>query len=44
MKQLRHDRHRPILDPAEIYLTPAEFRDAFLCVAADRAAHVRVAA
>jgi transcription-repair coupling factor (superfamily II helicase) len=24
-EQLRHDRHRPILDPAEIYLTPAEF-------------------
>jgi transcription-repair coupling factor (superfamily II helicase) len=26
--QLRHDRHRPILDPAELYLTPAEFRGA----------------
>jgi transcription-repair coupling factor (superfamily II helicase) len=24
-EQLRHDRHRPILDPAELYLTPAEF-------------------
>src|SRR5260221_1122710 len=24
-EQLRHDRHRPILDPAEVYLTPAEF-------------------
>src|SRR5450755_3874756 len=24
-EQLRHDRHRPILDPAEIYLTPAEY-------------------
>src|SRR3984957_5163307 len=26
-EQLRHDRHRPILDPAEIYLTPAEFAE-----------------
>jgi transcription-repair coupling factor (superfamily II helicase) len=25
-EQLRHDRHRPILDPAELYLPPAEFR------------------
>ncbi len=24
-EQLRHDRYRPILDPAEVYLTPAEF-------------------
>ena len=24
-EQLRHDRHRPILNPAELYLTPAEF-------------------
>jgi transcription-repair coupling factor (superfamily II helicase) len=24
-EQLRHDRHRPILDPAEVYLPPAEF-------------------
>src|SRR6202034_3014145 len=24
-EQLRHDRHRPLLDPAEVYLTPAEF-------------------
>ncbi len=24
-EQLRHDRHRPILDPAEVYLTPREF-------------------
>jgi transcription-repair coupling factor (superfamily II helicase) len=23
--QLRHDRHRPLLDPAELYLPPAEF-------------------
>ena len=23
--QLRHDRHRPILDPAEVYMTPAEY-------------------
>src|SRR5665213_4268145 len=28
-EQLRHDRHRPILDPAEIYLTPAEFAESF---------------
>ncbi len=28
-EQLRHDRHRPILDPAELYLPPAEFRAAF---------------
>ena len=27
-EQLRHDRHRPILDPAEIYTTPREFQDA----------------
>jgi len=26
-EQLRHDRHRPILDPAELYATPAEFRE-----------------
>jgi transcription-repair coupling factor (superfamily II helicase) len=25
--QLSHDRHRPILDPAELYSTPAEFRE-----------------
>jgi transcription-repair coupling factor (superfamily II helicase) len=25
-EQLRHDRHRPILDPAELYLPPVEFR------------------
>jgi transcription-repair coupling factor (superfamily II helicase) len=25
-EQLRHDRHRPILDPAELYLPPADFR------------------
>src|SRR5450631_2542619 len=24
-EQLRHDRHRPILDPAELYMMPAEF-------------------
>jgi transcription-repair coupling factor (superfamily II helicase) len=24
-EQLRHDRYRPILDPAELYLSPAEF-------------------
>ncbi|MEA3138614.1 MAG: hypothetical protein QOK23_783 [Gammaproteobacteria bacterium] len=24
-EQLRHDRYRPILDPAEVYVTPAEF-------------------
>jgi transcription-repair coupling factor (superfamily II helicase) len=28
-EQLRHDRHRPILDPAEVYLTPAEFLTAY---------------
>ncbi len=28
-EQLRHDRHRPILDPAEVYLTPTEFDDAY---------------
>src|SRR5277367_2813823 len=28
-EQLRHDRYRPILDPAEVYLRPAEFREAF---------------
>jgi transcription-repair coupling factor (superfamily II helicase) len=27
-EQLRHDRHRPILDPSELYLPPAEFRTA----------------
>ena len=27
--QLGHDRHRPILDPAEVYLTPAEFQTAY---------------
>ncbi|MDP8983961.1 MAG: transcription-repair coupling factor [Pseudomonadota bacterium] len=25
-EQLRHDRHRPILDPAELYLPPVELR------------------
>src|ERR1700731_1228644 len=28
-EQLRHDRHRPILDPAEVYLTPAEFQASY---------------
>jgi transcription-repair coupling factor (superfamily II helicase) len=28
-EQLRHDRHRPILDPAELYLPPDEFRAQF---------------
>jgi transcription-repair coupling factor (superfamily II helicase) len=28
-EQLRHDRHRPILDPAEIYLSPAEFAGSY---------------
>jgi transcription-repair coupling factor (superfamily II helicase) len=28
-EQLRHDRHRPILDPAEVYLPPAEFLEQF---------------
>jgi transcription-repair coupling factor (superfamily II helicase) len=26
-EQLRHDRYRPIMDPAEVYLTPAEFSE-----------------
>jgi len=28
-EQLRHDRHRPILDPAELFLPPAELREQF---------------
>jgi transcription-repair coupling factor (superfamily II helicase) len=28
-EQLRHDRHRPILDPEELYLPPPEFRALF---------------
>jgi len=28
-EQLRHDRHRPILDPAELYLTPSEFHESY---------------
>src|ERR1700675_4993987 len=28
-EQLRHDRRRPILDPAEVYLTPAEFQASY---------------
>ncbi|MGA2841656.1 MAG: transcription-repair coupling factor [Steroidobacteraceae bacterium] len=28
-EQLRHDRHRPILDPGELYLPPADFRSAY---------------
>ncbi len=28
-EQLRHDRYRPILDPAELYLTPGEFLESF---------------
>ena len=28
-EQLRHDRQRPILDPEEVYLPPAEFRALF---------------
>jgi transcription-repair coupling factor (superfamily II helicase) len=27
--QLGHDRHRPILDPAEVYLTPAQFQASY---------------
>jgi transcription-repair coupling factor (superfamily II helicase) len=27
-EQLRHDRYRPILDPAEVYLPPAELQEA----------------
>ncbi len=33
-EQLRHDRHRPILDPPELYLPPAEFRERVRRVAA----------
>ncbi len=29
-EQLRHDRYRPVLDPAELYLPPAEFRAEYL--------------
>jgi transcription-repair coupling factor (superfamily II helicase) len=28
-EQLRHDRHRPILDPGEVYLAPGEFLETF---------------
>ncbi|HEY4444764.1 MAG TPA: DEAD/DEAH box helicase, partial [Steroidobacteraceae bacterium] len=28
-EQLRHDRRRPILDPAEVYMTPAEFQASY---------------
>ncbi|HEX4241722.1 MAG TPA: transcription-repair coupling factor [Steroidobacteraceae bacterium] len=28
-EQLRHDRYRPILDPGEVYLTPAELRESY---------------
>src|SRR5271163_4223231 len=28
-EQLRHDRHRPILDPAEVYLKPGEFLESY---------------
>jgi len=28
-EQLRHDRHRPILDPAELYLSPEDFQLGF---------------
>src|SRR5277367_2342450 len=28
-EQLRHDRHRPILEPAEVYLTPGEFLESY---------------
>src|SRR5277367_1200736 len=28
-EQLRHDRRRPILDPAEIYLTPLQFLESY---------------
>ncbi len=29
-EQLRHDRQRPILDPAELFLPPAEFHEQFM--------------
>jgi transcription-repair coupling factor (superfamily II helicase) len=28
-EQLRHDRHRPILDPAELFLSPEDFEQAY---------------
>ena len=28
-EQLRHDRYRPILDPAEVYVTPGEFAEVY---------------
>ncbi|HMD75173.1 MAG TPA: CarD family transcriptional regulator, partial [Steroidobacteraceae bacterium] len=28
-EQLRHDRHRPILEPGDLYLPPAEFREQY---------------
>ncbi|HEV7612784.1 MAG TPA: transcription-repair coupling factor [Steroidobacteraceae bacterium] len=28
-EQLRHDRHRPILDPSEVYLAPEEFQASY---------------
>jgi transcription-repair coupling factor (superfamily II helicase) len=28
-EQLRHDRQRPILDPAELFITPGEFQEAY---------------
>ncbi len=43
-EQLRHDRHRPILDPAEIYATPREFRDALAPWPKSSIARFRVAA
>ena len=43
-EQLRHDRYRPILDPAEVYLPPGEFLEVALALAADSTARVRVAA
>ncbi len=42
-EQLRHDRHRPILDPAELYLTPAQFLEAHVALAQGVAAHLRMA-
>ncbi len=39
-EQLRHDRHRPILDPAEVYLTPANSSSHMSRMAQGAAAHL----
>ena len=42
-EQLRHDRHRPILDPAEVYLTPGGFLRGLRGMAQGPTAHLRMA-